>query len=192
MKRQVIIAMPILFCIVILIYLWVKFETLAIEEAAQIGPTTVYKELIHTSEAFEVPSVIYFTSTNELKFEGQQSAFIAKDNLYGVTYISDASELLRASDLLDVSFMLYAKHPVTTVKFGFSVGDAKENLIFCAVPVEALNDTLTWVKRTLFIPIDKRLLKKDIKLQLRSYILNEGKEEFYIDNLDIKIKAVQL
>ena len=38
MKRQVIIAMPILFCIVILIYLWVKFETLAIEEAAQIGP----------------------------------------------------------------------------------------------------------------------------------------------------------
>jgi hypothetical protein len=71
MKRQVIIAMPILFCIAILIYLWVKFETLAIEEVAQIGPTTVYKELIHTSESFEVPSVIYFTSTNELKFEGQ-------------------------------------------------------------------------------------------------------------------------
>jgi len=193
MLSKIKLAFPIVLLLVLLVFLWIKFETVKKDESEQITaePVKEMVELIHYVDSFELTSKIPCTPSKEVKFNGESSAFMAKDNLYGPTYIFDSLPILKESDEAEVSFMIFTKKPIANLKLNFSVGDKAENLIFASLPIDEVREVATWVERKMTFPIDKKLFVNRSQLELRTYVMNEVGAEFYIDNLTVKIKSLR-
>ena len=192
MLSKIKLAFPILLLLVLLVFLWFKFETVQKEDSAQnaVVPEKEMVVLVHFVDSFELASKLPCTPSKEVKFEGESSAFMAKDNFYGPTYILDSLPVLKESDEAEVSFMIFTKKPIVNLKLNFSVGDKTENLIFASLPLDEVREVASWVERKMIFPIDKKLFVNRSQLELRTYVMNEVGAEFYIDNLTVKIKSL--
>lgn len=186
---------PVLVALAVLVFLWIKFETAKKEEVAIVKDETEVTqrknivERLRFSENFEGGSKIGFTPNTEFQYEGKTSAYMGKDYVYGPTFICDSTQLIKSLDDAEISFLIFTKEPIDNMRLGFSIGDKKENFMYEAPLVETIEATNVWVKRTVILPIDKKMIsQKNVPLELRVYLINEGKE-FYIDKFDVKLNS---
>ena len=196
--RKIKSAAPVILGILVLIFLWYKFETLEKEEepVAVVEQTVEkpkdYVQRFSFLENFEGASKIAFTPNNEHQYEGKFSAFMAEENLYGPTYVYDSLALIKTLDEVEVSFFIFTEEEIKDLKLIVAVGTVKENYIYHAPPVPEIKELGMWVKRTMFFPIDKKLLAtKEGPMQIGVYLMNEGKNEFCIDHLEVKMKSLK-
>lgn len=187
-------AAPIILALVLLVFLWIKFETAKREEIEIVdAEKEVTKknmvEQLRFVENFEGNAKLAFTPNTEFQYDGKTSAYMGKDYVYGPTFICDSTSLIQLLDEAEVSFLIYAREPIDNMRLGFSIGDKKENFMYEAPLVEVIEATNVWVKRTLTLPIDKKMLaQKNVPLELRAYLINEGKE-FCIDKFEVKLNS---
>ena len=194
MKEKLIKAIPYILVGMVVLYLANKYDKINrgeveidddVEEVVVVQPTEVM--LLDKKISFEIPGEASFVSVEDKKFEGTHSAIIKKDNVFGPTFQLDSLAMIKKIKRVEFSFKHFSTLPLKTVVLVLSISNDKGNVVYHTLGIPQAFKFNDWSDALAKFDVDNSLLQNESKLDFRVYVMNEKGEEFYMDNMEVKL-----
>jgi len=186
MKEKIIKLSPYVLVFIIVVYLAVRYDKLNSGSNALSESVSTERTLLHKLFTFEKPEEMSFESSANQKFEGEHSAIIKKEALYGPTFKYDSLDILKKIKRVEVSFRVFSSMPVkySTIVVAFS-NEQGANVIYHNAGMADNFRVNEWSKVFAKFDIDNSLMANEDKLTFAVYTMNDKGEEIYIDNFEV-------
>ena len=182
MKKNMLKLLPLGLVLIILFYYVIRQSN---ENNERLAIKDDWITIYQYKADFESPGKVSFIPHDSIKFEGNHSAIITKDNLYGPTFFSDSLQIIKKINKLEVRCKLLSKTALKDMRFIASVENEKGSVYWKS---SGLGDKLKaneWGDASTYFEVDPHTFNDKGKLFLKVYLLNDKGEECVTDNFEI-------
>ncbi len=182
MEKKIFRLLPLGLVFIILFYYVIRQSN---ENNEQLALKDNWITLFQYKADFESVGKVSFISQDSIKFEGNHTAFIGKDILYGPTFYSDSAQLIRNINKIEVRCKILSKAVLKDMQFVASVENETGGIYWKSIGLGDKIKINEWGDASGYFEVDPSAFKGNGKLYLKVYLLNSKEEECAVDNFEI-------